>query len=160
MSIPLPRPVGIASEVECIIIETVKPVDADEMLQQLNRNTPAELCMQRVRQLETGQKPQADLVRYRMIPGETLPGNIEANILRLMESDVVRVERTNPEKKITRTVDIRPYLVDIRVDHDAVEWTLRVTERGTARPSEIAGLLGYDSKTMNYRIRRMEVRWR
>jgi len=160
MSIPLPRPVGVASEAESIIIETVKPVDPEQMLQCLDRHTPAELRMMRVRPLETGEKPQPDLVRYRLEPAEKQPGDIKAHILRLLESDVVPVERTDPEKKITRTVDIRPYLVDLRVDGDTVEWTLRVTGQGTARPAEIAGLLGFDSKTINHRIRRMEVRWR
>ena len=159
MSIPLPRPVGIASEAESIIIETVEPVDPDDMLQRLNLHTSDDLTMKRVRQLESGEKLQPDMVRYRLIPEEHLPGDIESHILQILESDVVQVQRKNPEKRINRTIDIRPYLIDLRVDQNAVEWTLRVTGQGTAKPAEIAGLLGFDTKSINHRIRRMEVRW-
>jgi hypothetical protein len=46
------------------------------------------------------------------------------------------------------------------MDGDAVEFTLKVTEAGTARPAEVAGLLGYDKNAINHRIRRMDVAWR
>jgi hypothetical protein len=45
------------------------------------------------------------------------------------------------------------------MDRDAVEFILRVTGAGTAKPVEIAGLLGYDTRGVAHRIRRMEVRW-
>lgn len=159
MSIPLPRPVGIASEAEFIIIETVKPVDPDDMLQRLNLHTSDDLTMKCVRQVESGEKFQPDMVRYRFIPEEDLPDDIESHILQILESDVVEVTRKNPEKRITRTIDIRPYLIDLRVDQNVIEWTLRVTGKGTAKPAEIAGLLGFDTNSINHRIRRMEVRW-
>src|SRR3989304_8362378 len=38
--IPLPRPVGIASQAEAIVVETELPIDPDEALQQLRRHTP------------------------------------------------------------------------------------------------------------------------
>lgn len=159
MSIPLPRPVGIASEAESIIIETVKPVDPDDMLQRLNLHTSDDLTMKHVRQLKSGEKLQPDLVRYRLTPEEPLPGDIESHILQILESDVVMVERKNPEKRINRTINIRPYLIDLRVDQNVLEWTLRVTGQGTAKPAEIAGLFGFDTKSINHRIRRMGVQW-
>lgn len=160
MSIPLPRPVGIASEAESIIIETAQPVEPDDVLQRLNRHTPADIQLRCVRQLCTGEKPQPDQVRYRFEPGEPLPENINAQIEHLLGSDVVHVDRMNPKLPLPKTVDIRPYLLSIKVDGQAMEWTLRVTGQGTAKPAEIAGLFGFDPHSINHRIRRMEVRWR
>jgi DNA-binding MarR family transcriptional regulator len=37
--------------------------------------------------------------------------------------------------------------------------TLVVTESGTAKPSEIATLLGYDPGAVNHRVRRLEIQW-
>ncbi len=160
MSIPLPRPVGIASEAESIVIETAQLVEPDDVLQRLNSHTPVDLVLRCVRQLQTGEKPQPDQVRYRFEPGDPMPENINALIEHLLGSDVVHVDRMNPKDRISKKIDVRPYLLALRKENDVIEFTLRVTGQGTAKPSEIVGLLGFDSHSINHQLRRMEVRWR
>jgi len=160
MSIPLPRPVGIASDAESIVIETAQPVDPDDALQRLNNHTPENLVLRCVRQLNTGEKPQPDQVRYRFEPGDALPDDIEQQIECLLRSDVVHVDRMNPKDKISKKVDIRPYLLALSMANHLIEFTLLVTGQGSAKPAEIAGLLGFNPQTINHQLRRMEVRWR
>ena len=124
-----------------------------------DRETPADLRMVSVRLLQPKEQLRPTQARYCLDVGHSRLADLDARIRRVIKADVLEVERPILKSKRTRTVDIRPYLLDIRVDGDAIEYTLRVTGTGTARPAEVAGLLGYDANAINHRIRRIEVRW-
>lgn len=159
MTIPLPRPVGIASDAEAIVIETTALIDADDALKRLQNDTPSELRLTGVRRLETGRKLQPDTVRYRIEASEPPIEDLYERRRRLLETTVVPIERRNPKRPEGTTIDVRPYVDAIDIVDGAVEMTLRVTENGTAKPAEIAALLGYPADSVNHRIRRLEIRW-
>jgi len=158
--IPLPRPVGVASDVEAIIIETEVLLDPNDALQRLQHHTPADLRMIEARRLQPGEQLQPGRVRYRMEAADVPMDDLIPRARHILESGIVEVTRVDPKSLQSRSVDIRPYIVDIRVVPQAVEFTLHVTGGGTAKPAEIAGLLGYDAGSINHRIRRMEIQWR
>ena len=160
LAILLPRPVGVASQAEAIVIETDTRIDPQDLRRRLQHHAPAGLGMTRARRLEAGGLPRPDRVRYRLELGHPAPVDLERRIRQLLESKVIPVERSDSRGGRIRQVDIRPYLLDLHREGGAVEFTLRVTDGGSARPSEIAGRLGYDAGSINHRIRRMEVRWR
>ena len=160
LMIPLPRPVGVASDAEMLGVEFERPIDPDEALRGLERQTPADLHMASARRMNPGERPAALQVRYRLETGERSRGVLAACVERLFESDEAVVERESRKGHGGRSVNVRRYLADIHLADDTIEFSLRVTESGTARPAEIAGLLGYDPATVNHRIRRMDVRWR
>ena len=160
IAIPLPRPVGVASQAEAIVVETERSIDPDETLARLQRYTPADLRILEARRLEVGVVLQPDLVRYRLEVDEPPAADWEARISRVLQCDTIPVERKAVGEGGPRLVDVRPYLVDLRTSGGAVEFTLQVTGGGSAKPAEIAGLLGYDAASINHRIRRLEVKWR
>jgi radical SAM-linked protein len=157
--IPLPRPVGIASEAETVVVEFEEVVDPEDALDRLEHQTPSDLKMIEARSLQPRQHLRPTQVRYRLEIGQAPPADLAARVRRIVDEDVLEVERSVPESNRTRTIDVRPYILEISMDRDAVEFILRVTGAGTAKPVEIAGLLGYDTRGVAHRIRRMEVRW-
>jgi radical SAM-linked protein len=157
--LPLPRPVGIASEAETVVVEFEEAVDPEDVLDRLEHQTPTDLNMIEARSLQPGQHLQPAQVRYRLEVGQAPPTDLAARVRRIVDEDVLEVERSVPGSNRTRTIDVRPYILDISMDRDAVDFILRVTGAGTAKPAEIAGLLGYDTRGVNHGIRRMEVRW-
>ena len=160
MTMPLPRPVGVASGAELLVVEMAEPIDADEAARRLEPQLPQGLRIERARQAAPGESFHAQEVRYRLEAEGQTAAELESAIRHTLESDAVEMERINPGKGTARRVDIRPYIEDITVLPDgAVEFTLKVTGAGTARPSEIAALLGYNPDSINHRIRRVEVRW-
>jgi radical SAM-linked protein len=159
MSIPLPRPVGIASETESLIVELTEAIEPNEARKRLARQVPAEITVTGARMLEPGRRPVPVEARYRLAIGANPPPDLQARIDRLLRADVVHVSRFSPKLGRTRDVDVRPYLISMRVDGEDVEFTLRLTQSGGAKPAEIAGRLGYDPDAVNHRICRMEVRW-
>jgi len=160
ITIPLPRPVGVASEAEAIVVETDGPVDPEDALRRLEDNTPADLHVIRARCLRPGERMEPALVRYRVEPADPPIPDAQGRARALLDADIVQVERTNVKKGKTVSVDVRPYIADIHLNGGAVEFVLKVTNEGTARPAEIAHLLGYQAEAINHRIRRMEIQWR
>ena len=68
MSLPLPRPVGMASDVEALMIETQQDVDPDEILGRLEQHTPADLKMVSARRLAPRERLEPEWVRYSFRP--------------------------------------------------------------------------------------------
>lgn len=160
LMIPLPRPVGVASRGEVIVVDTVEAIDPDDALRALERHTPAGIRMLTARCLKDGERLRPDLVGYCLDTGNVAPAGLEARIRGVLGSDCVEVERTNPKDGATRSTNIRPFIVDVVPKGSGVELTLRVTDAGSARPVEVATLLGFDPAAIAGRIRRTEVQWR
>ena len=158
--IPLPRPVGVASQAEAIVVETESLIDPQEALARLDLHTPAGLRMKTARRLEVGENVHPNLVQYRLEAGDRPATELVERIGKVLEADAISVERRMAKGGRPRSVDIRPYIADFRVRGGGVEFTLRVTGDGSAKPAEVAGLLGYDADSINHRIRRLEVKWR
>jgi radical SAM-linked protein len=158
VNVPLPRPVGVASEAEALVVELVEPVEPEEVQRRLAEQVPEGIRFREVRLLAPRQRAQPAAVRYRFDLDQS-PADLPARIDRLLQSDVVTVRRVTPKHRRGKTIDVRSYLLDLGLVEGAVEFTLRVTEGGTARPAEIAEVLGYDPAAIHHRICRMEIRW-
>jgi len=160
MTMPLPRPVGISSEAEVIIVEMQSPIGEADALDGLSKQMPGGLSLRAVRRLNAGERPQPDTVTYRFQSDELTSEDAIERIARLLQASELEVERTDTKSKDVRRIDIRPYILDIhRVDQNVI-FTLRITGAGTARPGEIVALLFPDSGPANHRIHRQSVRWR
>jgi radical SAM-linked protein len=158
MSIPLPRPVGIASACEVIVVECCESVAGESLRDNLAAQMPAGLTVRAVERLAEGERWRPDRVRYRLefdIRDREWLGQRIAEVLAASHWPVMRSD----EKGAVREVDIRPYLVELEPAEAGVEFTLRVTGQGTAKPSEIAGLLALEQKCINHRITRLHVTW-
>lgn len=160
VTIPLPRPVGIASSAEAVVVEFEKAIDAEDAVTRLNATMPAGLRILHARRLSAGERLQPALVRYCLSPCVELAANLPSRIRSLLESDVVQTQRSSPKKAKPVSVNIRPYVAELHTDGHVVEFSLHVTAAGAAKPSEIAGLLGFDAASINHRIRRLEIQWR
>jgi len=158
--IPLPRPPGVSSEADVIVITLERAIDPDELSETLGRQLPKDMLLRGVRPLGAGERPQPDTVTYRYRPEHDLPHDMAERIRRVMEATSLPVERIDNKTKRARTIDIRPYLLELTVQNNDVVFTLRVTGTGTAKPGEIVGLLMDEPAVVNHRIHRVSVRWR
>lgn len=157
--IPLPRPVGIASRDEALVVETTREIDPDTALPQIRKQTPEGIELLSLRRLQRGEQLEPQRVRYRLDASDLKMDDLEARVERLFATTCIPIERISPKRKQARQVDIRPYLVDLQAIGHSVEFTLLVTGGGTAKPAEIAGALGCDHGSINHRIERLEVQW-
>ena len=121
---------------------------------------PRGITVVSARRMAEGERLVPDMVRYRLAVGRTMQPDLDTLARQLLESDVVRVERVHAETKHVRIIDVRQYIESLSVSETSVDFVLRLTGTGTAKPAEVARVLGFEAGSINHRIRRMEVRWR
>lgn len=159
LSIPLPRPVGVASSDEAVLIEFEEPIDGEDAATKLNETIPPGLKIVNARKLDVGERLHPASAHYRLEFSDAVEETVQSVIREVLRSEVVMVQRRNPKSGHERPVDIRPSIVDLRLNGEAVDFVLRNTPGGTAKPAEIAALLGLDPNAINHRIRRTEIQW-
>lgn len=160
LNLPLPRPVGMASECDLLVLECEAPVEAGEAFRKLAAQMPPGLVLTNV---ETGTErvsSQPARVRYRFPPDPPPDPDTASRVRHLLEQETLEIERVAHDTGKVRRFDARPHIHTMRVEGEAVEFELDIFPQGTVRPSEVAGLLGYDADAINHRIQRLEVQWR
>ena len=160
MSLPLPRPVAVASDAELLVIELTDPVDPDQTRQRLQEQLPDGIRLTRARILDRGQRCLAAKVRYRVeIPVPNRQA-VEDRAAALLGPAPIPFRRTDPKTGRIKEVDLRPFIERLDLDDDAIEMELHIVGGTTARPAELVALLGLDAHQINHRVRRLEVEWR
>ncbi len=160
LSLPLPRPVGMASEAELLLARMTEPVEADDALSRLGPQMPAGMELTQIQSVAPGRSYEPVAARYRLESVDDGPADLPARLERVQQADVVPITRVDRKTSRVRTLNLREYLMDIMLTEDhALDFWLKVTQQGSIRPSEVAATLGYDGDSINHRIRRLEVRW-
>ena len=159
LSIPLPLPVGVTSDAESIVVEFGRPIDGDAVLRELRRHMPRGIKITSARHLKPGERSRPVLARYRLDLSDPPEPDIQSRVRQVSEFTSAPVERIDVKTGHRRRVDVRPHLANVCLSSGAVEFAIRITDSGTARPSEIAGLLGFETGSVNHRIRRLGVCW-
>jgi radical SAM-linked protein len=135
----LSLPLGIVGCEEVVELELAEPVPPEEVHARLAARAVPGLEILSVRRVASRKAAQVRRVTYRVpLPAgreAELPGRVAA----VLAAPACPVERTRPEKK---TIDLRPYIDQIRIAPGALEMDLWVKPSGMARPDEVLGLLG------------------
>ena len=159
ISIPLPRPVGIASDAERVLLEQSEPMAEDETLRRLHAQVPQGISLTRVQPLASGQRCVPLTVTYRVNLPVRDPPAIRDLAAALLVSPSLAVQRTDPKTGRAKDVDLRPCLSRLSADDGGIEMVLSVTGGILARPFEVVALLGIEADGVNHRARRLEVEW-
>jgi radical SAM-linked protein len=159
MSLPLPRPVGVATEADVLVFELGEPVDAVEALNRLAQQMPGGLVLLEAFTLDAGRKLHPEQVVYEVaLPLEQIDAARPA-VERLLAAEHWPVERTDQRGRPLRGIDLRPMLVAVSFEPGALRWICRVPDNGSAKPAEWLRAFGLDPREMLHRIRRTAVHW-
>ncbi len=160
LSLPLPRPVGIASAAELLLLELSEPVPPGTVITRLAAQLPAGVILA-TGHLYTGRRPpQPETVGYTLhLPPEHHP-EVGDRLEWLMRASVFPVERMDHRTKTPKTIDLRDYLVAAELANGVLTWTTRVTAGGSARPQEFLSAVGLNPVDWTHHVRRVTVRWR
>lgn len=159
ISLPLPRPVAVASDAERLVVELTEAVACDDLRRRLQDQTPRRIRIHRARMLDPADRCLPIQVRYRVVLDAIDPTGLHQAVDRLLATDSVFVERYTGDKSPPKRVDIRPFIARIDVTDDGFVMFLNVSERGTARPAEVCTALGIQDDAILHRVRRTEIRW-
>jgi len=159
LSLPLPKPVGIASEAERLVLELSEPIEIEEVMNRLQAVLPEGVVLESARKLESNKGPVASQVTYTASLEHVNHAEVSRKAAELMKFEPIPYRREIHGQTQPREIDLRPYIDAIRVEADQVWFTLNVTPGGTAKPAEICDVLGVGKTHVNHLICRRAVTW-
>jgi radical SAM-linked protein len=129
---------GIVGREEVLELELDESLPVEEVRDRLISQAPAGLEIFRVQRVDSKAAAMVQRVSYRVTVPSDRQAGLEEKLSAILESPHCWVDRTRPQP---RRIDLKPYLLDLRLMGDWLEMDLRVTPTGTARPDEILRLL-------------------
>ena len=151
LSLSFPRPVGVATKRDLLVISLETPVLRDQLLTAANRHCPEGLKFADATHLETKAPPRAVECTYEV----PVPPDKVREVAQAVENFSARrscpVRRSKPPKRrgrreaTTRTIDLK-FLVDsVEFDGAILSWRQMPSETLWARPNEAMEALGLGS---------------
>lgn len=159
LSLPLPRPVGVASQCDALVVDFDEPVDAGGAKSSLDATMPQGIRILSAVELPGKLAPQPEKVAYSLAIDRAEAKPIGERAGELMSAESAEVIRRHHKTGRTKRIDVRSQLESIAAEGDRVEFVLLASAKGSARPAEVAELLGIDPEHVNHRIERLWVRW-
>jgi len=164
LSLVCPRPVGIASRDDVLVLQLQEPVEADRILSRLNAHAPPGLEFLAAQAIPAGSDQRLRRAAYELpLP----PGGLAAvsrKLDQLNASQSWPVERLTSERRHAtrlrqRTIDIRPLVSELALSGAVLRMTLAPQGDLWARPGEVLRALGMDEQLDLPRITRTEVQY-
>ena len=159
LSLSLPRAVGVASDVELLVVEFDQVVEPAEVMQKLGEQMPDGLTLIEAWPMPESRAPQPELVEYQLplTPERLTP--VAELLERVLAAPTWMVGRDKARGQREKEIDLRAYLHAAAIKDQTLCWTVRVTNSGTLRPAEMLTALGLNPKEWHHRVRRIAVQW-
>ena len=158
-SLPLPRPVGVASACDLVVMDVDRP-PTDAERQDFARQFPPGMTVLRDQALAPGRPPTIVWAAYAIDLAADEPAAVTARIRELADRPAWEVARpARDDSPSAPAVDIRPSVHDLAVDARRVSFQIRPAPAGTARPADVLVLLGLadpaDAESMGLALARL-----
>lgn len=140
VAFPLALAIGVESLDEVFEFELEAAVEPEQLLRQLDEQMPGEggLRLVRIEPIARAGRTRVAAVEYRY-ELDPCPPDLQWRIQELLARPSCPFDRDGG-----RTVDLRPYLDDIRAEAGGLWARATVSSGGTVRPAEIPRLLGLE----------------
>ncbi len=173
VSLPLPRPVGVEAEDECLVVHVFRESgwdrgDAADLQDRLAAQLPPDIVLRSAVLMKAGASIQPEAAEY-VLPltpqavmdkGEQVRARAEA----FLAQDHVVVERAAAEeagkRRRGRRVDVRPFIKSIQEEENRVIVAYGVSNAGTIRVEEVLQLLEVTQADLAGPPQRRQPTWR
>ncbi len=176
LSLPLPRPVGVASDDELLCLRVHKSTNAqvqtyisEQVYKSISAQVPegCELLSVNVVRANTSFQP-CSAAYVLTVRKEYLNEELKATIKRLLASESLILERQIGKKKSRienresriKNIDVRGFLKSIELDGNSIIVECKISSAGSIRVEEILKLLELDVEKLASPIKRTSVQWK
>jgi radical SAM-linked protein len=156
MSLAFPRPVGVATKSDLLVLSLESPILRQELIDITNRCCPKGLTFPDAIRLETKATPQPAECSYQI----TIDADKTDAVVRAVENfsaqETYTIQRIKPPKRrgrgrnsepsepITRILDLKLLIDQVEFDGATLSWTQKPHQTRWAKPTEAMKALGLD----------------
>jgi len=161
LSLPLPRPVGVASDDEMLCLRVHKST-SPQVHKSISAQVPegCELLSVNVVRANTSFQP-CSATYVLTVRKEYLNEELKATIKRLLASESINLQRQIDKRNSRiKNIDVRGFLKSIELDGNSIIVECKISSAGSIRVDEILKLLELDVEKLASPIRRTNVQWK
>ena len=158
LSLPLPRPVGIAGRSELLVLELAEPADAADAVGRLARQMPEELSLLGPTALPGRRAPQAEAADYELTIAPQAAAALADRLEELAGQPQWPCTRQDGHHAYRR-LELRELVKGLAFDGRALSFTLAPQGQIWARVDEVLALLHLPA-TDRAGVTRTAIRWR
>lgn len=158
ISVVLPRPVGVASNDELLIVELESPTTKETAQSQLAEQLPRGVQLLEVSELHDRDRRVPVTATYEVPIVDMDVSDVSAAIKSFEASETFYVERVS-SKRGSKQIDVRTFVTDVSMTDNAVNWRQSTSQDGTARVGEVLDALRVPSRTHLHLAVRMHVEY-
>lgn len=159
-SIIPPRPVGVATDCDRLVLQLTEPIEDDELYRRLAGAMPRGVNIRHARRLDPTESCEPHHVGYVVAVAPAELAQLPERISQLTTAGPIVVQRHDKKTGQPTRVDIAPYFVSLSVTEAGLAMTLLVTGAGTAKPAEVCAALGVNDDAILAKTRRVKVEWK
>jgi radical SAM-linked protein len=151
MFLSLPKPVGVATKGDLLVIKLDSPMSAEDILKSMNAHAPPGMRFLRAEPLEEKKTPRPKQIVYELSLDDDRIEQVQRRRDELSARESWPVERLRTLKKRgkpakMREIDLKPLVSEIRLQGSVLRMSLVPKGDSWARPGEILKLLGLDER--------------
>ncbi|NLX06933.1 MAG: DUF2344 domain-containing protein [Phycisphaerae bacterium] len=160
VSLPLPRSVGMACETDLVRMELEGEADPEALQDRLAGALPEGMTLRRVWITASKTFPQVEAVEWEIDVTGLATEALEARCREVMAAERWPIERKSPKMDRPAPLDLRRFVLDLRLEDGRLRARLAVGPEGSLRPGELAEALGLDAALGTSRITRTAIEWK
>lgn len=159
LSMPLPRPVGLAGLEEWLLLQLSEPLDPAEVCARLGASLPHGIVLRgcwRSQGRESWQAQEA-LVE---VPLDDVPtGDLAGRIEQVLQAPSAVLHRNMGPNKPGKMLDVRTFIASLALEGNRLQMRLRYLSGATVRPSEVLELLDVPVQPYSSLATRVSIVW-
>jgi radical SAM-linked protein len=154
LSLPCPRPVGVASLDDVAVMALEQDEAAGQMalegqaiIDAMNNSSPRGMTFTRATRIEGTKTLHPSRAEYELALDDERAGRVKARLGELASQASWPVERRKVDDRAQpRKIDLRPMVTDARMESGILRWSHVPQGQAWAKPGEFLGLLGLDGR--------------
>ncbi len=155
--IALPRPVGVTSFDELLLVELASQMEPTDLQAALSLQVPPGMTIVSAEVLADGDRRLPCEACYAVDIEPAEAERVAKDVAEFLLRDCVEIRRIVYKTRLEKTVNIRRYVLAAGVDDDCLRWRQSITPTGTARVGEVLDTLALPSRDYLHRLRREQV---
>ncbi len=157
LRIALPRPVGVASLNELLLVELASQHSSSDVLERLAAQMPSGMTIKSAGPVVDSDRCLPSEASYSVEIDPDLSGALSNRIVEFLAMDSFLVERSAPKLKRTKSIDVRKFVGTVRLTGNCLMWSQTISPEGTARVAEVLEALGLAGSDYLHRLVRTSV---